>query len=191
MARIKIDLSEVKNLNVERRQATIVGLRRLTERGEQLTRDEAPRDSGNLKQGISSDVSIGEHLLGEIIAAARSRSASGTATLHLESGQTRRVELRPTPAFDYAEPVATGTGLFGPRHALITPRRGRALLIPGDSVPVDSKTGKPEAYVDINGRIFIMRRSMKGMKPNPFDERAAQRLEAEAQSIMDAALEKL
>ena len=65
MTRTRSDISQVKNLNEERRQATIVGLRRVMERGEQLTRDEAPRASGNLKQGISSDVRVTKRLLRE------------------------------------------------------------------------------------------------------------------------------
>lgn len=192
MTRIKADVSQVKALGEDTRQATIVGLRRVTERGEQLTRDEAPRDSGNLKQGISSDVKVTPRLLrGEINAAARSRGRSGGAVLHLPSGKTRKVSLKAVPAYDYAEAVAGGTGMFGPRKAVIKPRRGKALLIPVESVPIDAKTGKPEAYIDAAGKFFILRRSMKGMKPNPFDERAAQRLSVEAQSIMDRALENL
>src|ERR1043165_2628756 len=192
MTRIRADISQVKPLRDDVRQATIVGLRRVVERGEQLTREAAPRATGNLKQGISSDVQVTNGLLrGEINAAARSRVPAGAAVLHLPSGKSRRVSLKPAPAYDYAEAVATGTGLFGPKHALITPRSGKALLIPVDSVPIDMKTGKPEAYIDVQGRKFILRRSTKGMKPNPFDERAAVRLANEAQSIMDTALEKL
>jgi hypothetical protein len=192
MTRIKVDTSKAKTLGDERRQATIVGLRRIMERGEQLTREEAPRSSGNLKQGISSDVRVTKKTVhGEITAAARTRTAAGNGVLHLPSGKTRRVRLRPTKAYDYALAVAGGTGTFGPRKAVITPRKRKALLIPVDVVPIDSKTGKPEAYIDVNGRSFILRRSSKGMKPNPFDERAARRLEGEAQAIMNTALENL
>lgn len=192
MTRIKVDTSQIKKFGDERRQATIVGLRRVMERGEQLTRDEAPRASGNLKQGISSDVRVTKRSIrGEINVAARSRTTAGGAVLHLPSGKTRRVRLRASPAYDYGLAVAGGTGLYGPRKALIKPRKRRALLIPVDVVPIDRKTGKPEAFIDVNGQSFILRRSMKGMKPNPFDERAARRLEGEAQSIMDTALETL
>jgi hypothetical protein len=184
MTRIKADISQVRQLAEERRQATIVGLRRVMERGEQLTRDEAPR-------GISSNVLVSNRLLRrEINAAARSRTRAGAAVLHLPSGKTRRVSLKAAPAYDYAEAVAGGTGLHGPRHARITPRSRKALLIPVETVPIDTKTGKPEAYIDVQGRIFILRRSTGGMKPNPFDERAANRLTGEAQSIMDTAMEK-
>jgi hypothetical protein len=192
MTRIRADISEVQELVEERRQATIVGLRRVIERGEQLTRDEAPRASGNLKQGISSDVRVTDRLLrGEINAAARSRTSAGAAVLHLPSGKTRKVSLKPSPAYDYAEAVAAGTGLYGPRHARVQPRSRKALLIPVETVPIDTKTGKPEAYIDVQGRMFILRRSTAGMKPNPFDERAANRLAQEAQPIMDTALGNL
>jgi len=185
--RVKVDILQVLNLGENYRKAAEVGLRRLTERGEQLVRAEAPKVTHNLEQGVSSDVKVGRVMRGEIIVSARSgRRGQRKATLHLASGKTKQITLRAQPAFDYAEAVARGTGTFGPTGAAITPKKARALLVPVTSVP--TLNGKPVPYISDGGQLFIMRRSMKGRKANPFDERAARRLEPEVQPIFDRAL---
>ena len=190
MSEVKItaDISQIKQLGDDYRAAKEVGLRRVTERGEQLVREEVPKATHNLEQGVSSEVKIGRGLLqGEIIVSARTgRLSRRRATLHLTSGKTKQVTLRAVPFFNYPEAVATGTGEFGPKGVAITPKKAQALLVPVTSVP--TLNGKPQAYIESNGQLFIARRSMKGMKPNRYDQRAEQRLGAESQNIFNSAL---
>ena len=190
MSRVSItaDIGEVLRLGDEYRLGAEVGLRRVTERGEQLVREEAPEKTRNLKQGVSSEVkSRGGMLQGEIVVTARAgRLGRREATLHLSSGKTKKVSLRAVPSFNYPESVATGTGVYGPKGAVIRPKKAKALLVPVASVP--SLNGRPEAYVEIDEQLFVMRRFVKGTRPNRYDERAARRLEGEAQAIFNRAL---
>lgn len=180
--KITVDISAVEHLGVEMRDVAIAGLHRTVERGEQLLREEVPVVTHNLQQGISSDVNEGA-LSGKLLVSARTgRTGSEGGTLHLPSGATREITLRGQPAFDYAEAVARGTGVFGPKGAVIRPKRGQVLLIPVSSVPA-AINGKPQAYITSNGKIYVMRRFSKGRRPNPFDQRAANRLEAEIPAI--------
>ncbi|HEV7374484.1 MAG TPA: hypothetical protein VGN95_07195 [Pyrinomonadaceae bacterium] len=196
---VAANISEVERLGKDYQQAAEVGMRQLVERGEQVVREEAPEAKdkaftnigGNLKQGVSSDVKPrrGGILQGEIIVTARSgRLARRDATLHLASGKTKTVSLRAVPSFNYAEAVATGTGVFGPKGVAITPKKAKVLLIPVSSVPM--LDGKLAPYIESSGQIYIVRRSMKGMQPNPYDERAARRLEQEAPGIFDNAIKQ-
>jgi len=189
---VKADILQVLNLGDNYRRAAEVGLRRLTERGEQLVRAEVPKVTHNLEQGVSSDVKVGRVMRGDIIVSARTgRKARRKATLHLPSGKTKEVTLRATPAYDYAEAVATGTGVystggaFGPQQ-VIRPKKAKALLVPVTSVP--TLNGRPVPYISDGSQLFIMRRFMKGRKPNLFDQRAAARLDNEVQPIFDRAL---
>ena len=94
--------------------------------------------------------------------------------------------LRAVAAFDYAEAVATGTGLYGPKRAAIAPKKAKGLLVPVTSAP--TLNGKPQAYIVYDGQMYVVRRSMKGTKANPYDQRAAQQREREASAIFDRAL---
>lgn len=187
--RITVDARQVKELGEQFGEAAEVGLRRTLERGEQLVREEAPEQTRNLKQGVTSDV-LGWRagmLTGEIVATARTgRRGRRAATLHLPSGKTKKVTLRAVPEFNYAGAVALGTGVFSPNKAAITPRKAKALLVPVASAP--TLNGKPVAYITADGQMYVMRRSMKGAKPNPYHERAGRRLDAEARPIFDRAL---
>ena len=187
--KITADTREVERLGENFHAAAEVGLRRVTERGEQILRREVPKVTHNLEQGVSSEVVTNAKLLqGNLIVSARSgRLGPRRGTVHLASGKTKQVTLRGQPSFNYAEAVARGTGIYGPHHTEIIPARGQALLIPVQSVP--SLNGKPEAYIEVGGQKFIVRRSIKGKKANPYHERAAKRLEAEAQPIFNKALE--
>jgi hypothetical protein len=193
MSRLTVaaNISEVERLGEDYQLAAEVGMRRLVERGEQVVREEVPKQTNNLMQGVSSDVKVkrGGMLTGEIVITARSgRLGRRGATLHLSSGKTRQVSLRAVPAFNYAEAVAKGTGVYGPRGVPITPKKAKVLLIPVNNVP--TLDGKTEPYIESDGRLYILRRSMKGMKPNPYDERAARRLEQEAPAIFDSAVKQ-
>jgi hypothetical protein len=188
--KIKIDERALKELGHDVEVAEEVGLRRVLERGEQLLREEIPKVTHNLAQGVSSHVEprtrkgMLEGAL--VISARRGRTGARTATIHEASGKTKTVSLKGQDTFDYAEAVAHGTGIYGPAGVAISPSKGKALLIPVSAPP--TLNGKPQGYVDIGGQIFIVRKSMKGMRANPYDERAGTRLGNEAPAIFDRAL---
>jgi hypothetical protein len=193
--RITADTRQVERLGKNYAGAAAVGMGRLVERGEQLVRDEAPKRTRNLIQGVSSDVKVlgGGSVRGEIIITARSgRRDERTGTLHLPGGKTREVRLRPVPAFNYPQAVAEGTGVyatggeFGPKP-VVSPKAAKVLLIPVDGVP--TLNGKPESYITADGQTYVLRRWTRGMKPNPYHERAARRLEPEAGPIFGRALQ--
>jgi hypothetical protein len=185
--KLTVDAKAVDSLGPYLHAAEEVGLRGVLERGQQLLREEVPKKTHNLEQGISSHIEPGM-LEGSLIVSDRSgRRGSNTAIVHLASGKTKTVSLRPQPAHDYAEDVARGTGIYGPNAASIVPAVGKALLVPVSSVP--TLNGKPEEYLEIDGQKFIVRKSVRGTKPNPYDERAGQRLDAEAPAIFEKGLE--
>ena len=62
------------------------------------------------------------------------------------------------------------------------PKKAKGLLVPVDGVP----SGEP--YIVADGQVYVVRRSIKGRRPNPYHERAGRRLEVEAQPIFDRAL---
>lgn len=74
--------------------------------------------------------------------------------------------------FDYAIGVVEGTGLYGPKRKRITAKNGKALRIPIANL----KNLRPETLARANNG-FIFVRSIKGQRPNPFNERAAKRIE--------------
>lgn len=178
-ARISVDTEQLEKLGDEFKAASEVGLRQLLERGEQLLAEEVPKVTHNLEQGISSDVVSTRGLLrGELIISARSgRRGSRQATVHYPGGKTKSVSLRPQPAFNYAEVVARG-------RAEIRPKKSKVLLIPVASAPTD------ETYITSGGQVFVLRPRAAATQPNPYDERAAKRLEAEAPQIMDQVLKE-
>jgi hypothetical protein len=172
---ITVDTSQVAKLPHEIHAAAEVGLRRVAERGEQLLRKHAPKVTHNLEQGVSSDVDASAMEATLVVAARAGRRGARSATLHLASGMTRQIQLRPQPAFDYAEAVARG------RKAK-TPTRAKVLLIPVADVPAGS------SYVESEGQKFILRPRAKATKPSDFDVKAFNDLDREAQPIFDRAL---
>ena len=189
--KLTTDIGQVVRLGDEYARAAEVGSRRLAERGEQLVRQEAPKRTRNLIQGVSSDVKvIRGGIRGEIIITARTgRLGRREAVLHYPSGRTKKVTLRAVPAFNYPQAVAEGTGVYstggvyGPQP-VIRPKKAKTLLIPVDSAPGD------EPYIVSDGKVYVMRRYIKGMKPNPYHERAGARLADEAQPIFDRAVKE-
>lgn len=183
-AKITVNLKEVEHLGQAFHEMLVVGGRRLTDRGEQLVKEEVPKVTGNLRLGVSSHFDP-EQMCGEVSASAVQRQIGPEGgLLHLPSGATREISLRSQPAYNYAQAVAEATGVYGPRGAVIRPRSGKALLIPVGAVPM-GENGKPQAYVTSGGKIFILRKFMKGRKANDYPGRAASRLEAEAPAILD------
>lgn len=179
MTQIAADTRELERLarDMTRAKRQLIG--RLAERGYQLLRQEVPYKTGNLKQGVAPPEVDYEKLEATLTVSARSArtgSLSGKI-IGADGKEKKRVSLSARPAFNYAEPVARG-------RAAIRPKAGKALLIPVPTVPAG------ESYLLAGGQIFIFRRSAKATKPNPYDERAAVRLEKEAPGIADAILAK-
>lgn len=109
-------------------------------------------------------------------AAARRNLAgtTGTGPRRINTGRLRQsisvdliITLTATPAVRigtsvyYARWVHDGTGLYGPRHKLITPKRAKALVF---RAKYGRRSGRFKGYV------VVM--SVKGMRPNPFLARA-------------------
>lgn len=189
--KIKVDTKQVESLGFQFREMSIVGLNRSLERGTVLLRREVPKVTHNLEQGVS----VGEvktessPMSGELVVAARAgRTDVEGGLLHLPSGATREISLRARSAYDYARAVAKGTGVyrtdgeFGPQQ-VIKPRSAKAMLIPVDAIPAG------ESYITSGGQIFILRRFSRGRRPNPYDERAVQQLEAEIPKIWEAVVQ--
>jgi hypothetical protein len=180
---VKVDLKQVERLGEEFEEASVAGLGQVAERGEQLVREEVPKVTHNLELGISSDVDP-DAMQGFVIASARTgRQDAGKATLHLPGGKTKEIKTRAVEPFNYAQAVAEGTGVYGPKGAVIRPRKGKALIVPVQAAPTN------EPYIVKDGQVFVVRRSIKGRKPDGYDQRAGARLEQEAPGIYDKVLE--
>lgn len=167
--------------DIDRAKRAMIG--RLAERGYRLLRDEIKRSAyqtGNLMQGVAPPDVDYDALEADLTVSARSGATlGGMAQVFNSKGQpTRTVSLRPSPAYNYAEAVARG-------RPAIAPKQARALLIP---VPI-APTG--EGYLLIGGQRYILRRSAKATKPNPFHTRAGDRLEKEAPQIGEAVLREI
>jgi hypothetical protein len=174
---MSVDLSAIEELRRELNQVRQITLGRLAERGYQLLREEVPKVTRNLMQGVAPPAIKGK--TATLTVSARSaRRGARMATLHLKSGKTKEVKLRANPAFNYAETVAKGRPAMRAREA-------KVLIIPVSSPP------SGESYIEADGTFYVMRKSAKAVKPNPFDERAARRLEAEAVVISEAAMREV
>lgn len=179
---IKIDTEAIAALGETLEAAAQAGLIRVLAQGEQYLRQEAPKRTGLLRgekgnNSIGSDYrKTGAGFEGEfIVSAIRERRGARQATLHLPSGNTKEVSLAPQSQFDYAETVARG-------RKAITPTKAKALLIPVDSPPPG------ESYITDGSETFIIRRRAAAVPPNPYDERAAARLEKDVEPIFQKAL---
>lgn len=164
------------------RRVPRVALLRVVERAEQLLAAEVPVVTTNLRQGITSDVHPRKLRATVTVSARRGRQGVRTAEVVAPDGSRKTVKLRGQDRFDYAEAVARGTGIYGPTGQPIRPKKAKVLLVPGSP-------GPNESYVEIDGKRFVFRRSVKGRKPNSFDQRAIARLEPEVPGIVDRALE--
>lgn len=198
MANVDVDIKAVEQLAREIAEAQKALIGRLAERGYQLLREEVPYITGNLRQGVAPpmmtfigrQISKSENTFGETnvdyenlsatltVSARSARTGGRQAQVVGADGEVKKtVTLRPQKAFNYAEAVARG-------RPAISPKRARVLIIPVAVAP----TG--ESYLLADGKIYVFRRSAEATRPNPFDERAAKRLENEAGRIGDAVLRK-
>lgn len=175
MAKITVNVSAIEELRRELDEVAEISIGRLGERGYQLLRKEVPYQTGNLKQGVAPPEYDSKKRQALLTVSARSaRRGPRGATVHLKSGKTKSIVLRAQGAYNYAEVVARGYA------ETIKPKRAKALLIPVDRAPDD------ESYIESGGQLYVVRKSTGGIKANPYDERAARRLRAEAVTIVEA-----
>jgi hypothetical protein len=182
MARIvKADTKELEQLGKDIVKAKFIMLGRLAERGRKHLSDEVPFKTGNLRQGVAPPEIDNKAMRATLTVSARSggRGAGVAQVMNADGKLVKTVTLRPSPAYNYAEVVARGN-----KRPTLTPTHAKAFLIPVNVPP------KGEGYLIIGGDYFIVRRSRKGQKANPFDERAARKLEAEMPRIATAVLEQ-
>lgn len=182
MADVIIDARELGEFakNIEKAKRPLIG--RLAERGYQLLRREVPMQTGNLKQGVAAPDVDYEAMEATLTVTGRSARRNGgeAEVFNADGKKTGTVSLRPSPAYNYAEVVARGN-----KDATLTPKNAKAFLIPVSVAP------RGEGYLSIRGEYFIVRRSRKGKPANPFDIRAAERLQEEAPKIGEAVLKEL
>jgi hypothetical protein len=177
---IKIDISQVRDMANEFRRMLIAGLVRTAQAGEKHLRAETEKISKEFN--VSSDVDD-ENLTASLFATAiRNARSAQSAEVIYPSGRTKEVTLRPQPEFDFAQAVAEGTGLYGPKKRKIVPREAKALLIPKSIGPRLRDNG---TYVRFDGQYYIFSAYSRGMQANPYHERAADALEAEIPAIWE------
>ncbi len=178
--KITIDISQVKDLQADIHDLSVVGLIRTARAGEKHLRSETEKISKLFR--VSSDVDE-EALSASLFATAiRPARSAQSAEVIYPSGHTKEVTLRPQPEFDFAQAVAEGTGLYGPKKRKIVPREAKALLIPKNIGPRLRDNG---TYVRFDGQYYIFSAYSRGMRPNPYHERAAVALEGDVEAIWD------
>lgn len=72
----------------------------------------------------------------------------------------------------YGEWVDKGTGLYGPHHHVIVPVKARALRFPQPGNKSFTLAGRRRSGKAGEGAAYVIRRSVKGIKPRLFFERA-------------------
>lgn len=170
MAEVDVDVRALEQLVKDIDAAKKLLLVRLAERGYRLLRAEVPVDTSNLRLGVARpdvDQQKGEATL--TVSAHSAAKGARKATLHLKSGKEKEISLRPTPAYNYAEVVARGNKAV--------PYKRKPMLIPVTTAPAD------ESYITDGDQIYIVRIDRQRQKANPYDERAATRLEGEVPKI--------
>ena len=180
---VKIDTRALADLGDKLERAARAGLIRTLEVGRSYIKQEAPVRTGLLSGKRAGEESVSTEYQqtaagyeGEFLVFAQNeRRPARKATLHLPSGTTKPVSLAPTSAFNYAEAVARG-------RKEIRPRKAKALLIPVNSAP----SGEP--YITDGAEVFIIRPRAAAQKPNPYDQRAANRLEKQVEPIFQKSL---
>lgn len=214
MADIIVDTKEIDRLAKDIVAAKNQLLGRLAERGYALLAGRivdgkqgrlggVPVATGNLSQGVAPPSNVYEgvqvekskneqgvtktdfrNMTAELIVSARTAVKGGrTAQVFNADGKPtgKTVSLRPSPAFNYAESVARG-------RPAISPKSGQALLMP--ITTAKDKKGKSIGYLLSSGQMYRVVKSAKAVPPNPYDVRAARRLEIEAPVIAENVLRK-
>ena len=180
----KANTKALRELKSDTRRAARSAIHDVRDRGKELLADEAPKKSEKLSKGVRHKENLsGALLTSQLLLSAVNPNKGGDAVLHLASGGTKKIKLRGGKAHDYALGVIEGTGVHGPRGEIIEPLRRKALLIGVDSVDPG------ESYIEgPGGQKYVVRLRSKGARPNPFHERAADRLENEAPEIVSTVL---
>jgi hypothetical protein len=169
--KVEINLREVAGLGRDVHEGMGVGLTAATNRGVEITKEEVPELSGRLKEGVKPRVDLAS-MRGEIeVSAIRPAQPAHTEIIVSARGRSREVKFAAQPAFDYSQVVAEGSGIFGARGQEIKPKRGKKLRFM------------------IGGHV-VFAGSVEGQRPNPYDERAGDRLELEVEDIVGGAIER-
>lgn len=194
--KLDADLKAVQRLAEQYRRAGMVGLTQVMQRGRQILREEVQPISKRLFAGIGEPIvkEQGGLLVGAISITAKSRETrSGSAIYVSLSGKTKEVSLRAQPQFDFARALDEGTGVFGPKGAVIFPRVAKALLVPEGSGSRSGLNGpfKPRGYLLINGVKYITVKWTRGMPGYHYSDKALARLGSVAQGIFDRATAKV
>lgn len=178
--RVEVDISAIGELQKNLHLGKVMSLGRLGHFGRQALQTEIPRRTGNMAtKGVSSpDVDEKAGTVELTVSASRDSVGARLATVHYPSGKTKQISLRPQVGFNYAETVARG-------RPAIQPKVGRALIIPVDTV----RAG--EGYISSGTQLFVVRRSAGPQAPNPFDERAAKRIEDRGPAIVGEVFSEL
>lgn len=191
---IRADVAALEDLaaDLEKAKRQLIG--RMAERGYQLLRQEVPHETGNLKDGVAAPKVDYEQMTASLTVSARSaRLGPRSAVIYDKEGKERkRVTLKPQPAFNYAEVVALGRKAFKAKGARLGPKGEKpvgpgfasVLIIPVRTAPSD------EGYLIAGGQVYVFRRSAKAVPANPYHDRAAKRLESEAERIATKVLER-
>lgn len=193
-ANVVVDTKALEQMAADMLEAKYALLARLGERGGQLLRIEAPERSGNLKKGVGAPEYDFPNMTATITVSA-SRDATGpqSGTIYNQAGVAKKeVTLKPQPGFNYAKTVVDGRRAFMAKGGRIA-KAGHEVIGPGFAhmltIPVSTKPSTG-SYLIVAGQIYIFRPSAKAVDPNPFDQRAATRLENEAPAIAEAVLRK-
>jgi hypothetical protein len=194
--RLDADTKSIERLAAQYRVAARQGLGQVMERGRQIIREEVQPISKRLVQGVGVPyiTEQGDVLSGQISISARAdKRSGGTATYVSLSGKTKEVSLRAQPQFDFARALDEGTGVFGPKGAVIFPRVAKALLVPEGSGSRSGLNGpfKPRGYLLINGVKYITVKWTRGMPGYHYSDKALARLGSVAQGIFDLATAKV
>jgi hypothetical protein len=194
--RIKVNFAQVISLGEDLQKAKRAGLKDVLDFGVKAVNRNAPEGKSDylgprrkLNQGAASEIfEINTDLYGEISVTAVSPQGPTAGLVTLKGGRTKTVKLRATGGYDYAQDTSQGTGIFGPIGTPIIPREARVLIIPVEIVP--TLNGRREVYIDAGGQKYILRKNTRGQKPNDYIGKSAEEIEANAQSVFDAALDR-
>lgn len=178
---VEVDTRQLIALGKDFERASKAAVIRLAEKGKQLIRKEAPKQTGRLKGERSNAGSVTSDLRQVSggwqadlnVSAIRERTgAQAAVVVNVKTGKRKTITLRAQKAFDYAKVVATG------RPRLTVPKQAKAFLIPVQSAPT---TG---SYIIAGGRILIARKFIKAQPANDYPGRAAKQLQIEAPEIV-------
>lgn len=147
---------------------------KITEKARQIAVEKAPGSTGRLKGGRGG--------MGGIIG----RVTRAVKKILGILGATSR---DPRTGHDYAPDVHEGTGLWGPKKKIITPKKARVLVFPKlPWMPWPTAEGWKKASVR---KMFVFTRKVKGQKGQPFLKWGIQGAKKDARHIFDQEIAKM